>query len=137
MARGDTREGPQLGDPLPHAEEAYIDPAKLVQYALNLDHPVGKHKATVFQRALDIGLDDWEYLRDAILDELPHHPISASRPPEIEHEGFTWEVLVPISGLRQKEGRVLNVITAWEMIDRRPELATTRVAPKNRQEPAE
>lgn len=55
---------PSVGEPLPAAGDASIDRDKLLRYGLSVDHPVGRHKATVFRLALDIERDDWEYLRD-------------------------------------------------------------------------
>lgn len=34
---------------LPHAERAYVDPRKLTEYLLARTHPVGRHKARVFE----------------------------------------------------------------------------------------
>jgi len=124
---------PAVGDPLPNASTAVIEPNKLVDYALNAQDPVGRHKAIVFERALGIEQGDWEYLRDAILDELPRQPISGSRPPLRVDERYTWEVLVPIRGLGAQVDRILLVTTGWEMVEGVPRLITTRVAPKNRQ----
>lgn len=89
----------------------------------------------MFQRTLGIEKDDGEYLRSSILGELKRCPVSDSRAPQTEHERFTWEVLVPITGLGARASRTLYVITAWEVIDERPTLVTLRVAPKDRQEP--
>ena len=55
---------------LPQADRAHIDARKLRDYALNPDHPKGRHKARVFQSALGVGRDDWEYLRDQILEGI-------------------------------------------------------------------
>lgn len=122
-----------VGVPLPGARDASIDSAKLRLYALDREHPVGRHKATVFLRALGIGADDWEYLREEILAGLPNHPVTVIREPRTAHEGNTYEVLVPITGLGEKAQRTLKVITAWEIRDERPVLVTVRVAPQNRQ----
>ena len=124
---------PAVGDPLPNASMAIIEPNKLVDYALNPEDPVGRHKAIVFERALGIEQDDWEYLRDAILEELPRQSISGSRPPLRSGERHTWEVLVPIRGLGAQGERVLLVVTGWERVQEIPRLVTTRVAPKKRQ----
>lgn len=35
---------------LPNFEKAYIDIEKLRDYCLSLEHPVGKHKATMFKK---------------------------------------------------------------------------------------
>lgn len=121
---------PLIGTPLPNADKATIEPEKLITYALDPDNDVGRHKAHVFEAALAIEREDWEYLRDEILRELPKHPVSVVRPPRHDKDHYTWEVMVPITGLN---GRRLFVITAWKMIDDRPRLVTTRVAPKARQ----
>jgi len=135
-AVADEPDVPRVGEPLPNADAANIDKAKLVSYGLDPDHPVGTHKATVFARALGIEIDQWAYLRDRILEELPRHPVSGSRPPRSEHEVFTWEVLlIPVNGLGAQAGRALKVITAWEIVHGRPDLVTLRVAPENRQDP--
>lgn len=55
---------------LPNAEFAIVPIEKLKDYALNRDHPVGKHKAAVFESALGITINDALFLRDRILDAL-------------------------------------------------------------------
>lgn len=40
------------------AENAVINPKKLTEYALNPDHPVGRHKARVFESALGFNKDN-------------------------------------------------------------------------------
>src|SRR5688572_19145475 len=94
----------RVGEPPPQASAAYIEP------------------------------DDWEYLRDRILDALPDHLVTGVREPDDEHGAYTWEVLVPIQGLGTRAERRLLVITAWEMVDGRPQLVTVRVAPRNPQQ---
>lgn len=62
---------------LPNAERAVIDPEKLRNYCLNLQHPRGKNKARVFASALGIMADDWKILKDAILEALLTEPAEA------------------------------------------------------------
>ena len=52
---------------LPDADRAYIDLRKLVEYSLFPDHPVGGHKAILFQRVLGIAAADALTLRDFLL----------------------------------------------------------------------
>ena len=59
---------------LPFAERAYADDSKFLGYCLNIDHPYGKHKARVFRSALDITVDNWEVLRDAVLTAVLLNP---------------------------------------------------------------
>jgi hypothetical protein len=43
---------------LPNGEQALIDPRKLVEYSLSLDHDDGQHKARLFQTLLGITADN-------------------------------------------------------------------------------
>lgn len=55
---------------LPNADRAVVEIAKLRDYSLNPAHPEGKHKARVFQSALDLTVDDAERLRQIVLDAI-------------------------------------------------------------------
>ncbi len=90
----------------------------------------------MFRAALGIEAGDWEYLRDAILDALPDWPVSGVREPRGERDAYTWEVRMPIRGLGVQAGRRALIITAWQMVDGGPRLASLRVAPKRRQPPS-
>jgi len=52
---------------LPHAEEAFVDLAKLRDYSLSATHREGKHKARVFSAVLGLEAADAEWLRDQLL----------------------------------------------------------------------
>jgi hypothetical protein len=52
---------------LPGAEQAFVDLAKLRDYALDPIHPEGKHKARVFSAALGLTRNDAPWLREQIL----------------------------------------------------------------------
>ena len=52
---------------LPNAEQAFVDLAKLREYALDPAHEEGKHKARVFASALGLSRNDAEWLRDQLL----------------------------------------------------------------------
>lgn len=53
---------------LPNAENAVIDIGKLLDYCLNPNHEVGKHKARVFASALGLTSRDATILREALLE---------------------------------------------------------------------
>jgi hypothetical protein len=65
---------------LPNSEKAFVGITKLRDYSLNLEHESGGHKARVFRAALELTLDDAEWLRvellrialegDAVIGEL-------------------------------------------------------------------
>ena len=52
---------------LPGAEQAFVDVAKLRDYALDPVHPEGKHKARVFASALGLTRNDVAWLRGQLL----------------------------------------------------------------------
>ena len=52
---------------LPNSDRAFIDPRKLAEYSLWPDHPVGGHKAILFQSVLGITVADARSLRDIFL----------------------------------------------------------------------
>lgn len=111
---------PVEGQPLPNAAKAVIAPAKLTEYALNLNHDHGAPKARVFRTALGIGRDDAQFLAEQILHELPQHPVRSRK---VQYT-TTWRVDIPITG-RNDARR--HVITAWEMRDGLPHLVSIRV----------
>ncbi|MGI8950229.1 MAG: DUF6883 domain-containing protein [Chitinophagaceae bacterium] len=44
---------------LPNYNNAFIDDEKFVKYVLNLNHPVGKHKALLFLKSFNISVDEF------------------------------------------------------------------------------
>jgi uncharacterized protein DUF6883 len=109
---------PEIGKPLPNADQAVIPPAKLVEYALDPENSDGKDR--VFQAALGIGKEDWEYLSDSVLDLLPSSPVSSRG----ERYTVTWRVVIDVLGLN---GRVAPVLTSWQMVEGVPRLVTIYV----------
>jgi ribosomal protein L16/L10AE len=66
---------------LPNSHKAVVKIEKLRDYSLNPNHPVGKHKARVFQAALGTTLTEAEWLREHALEaakrNLSRHLYSA------------------------------------------------------------
>lgn len=55
---------------IPNAEKAVIDIRKLRDYCLNPNHAVGKHKAKVFESALNLTYQDAAALQFALLEAV-------------------------------------------------------------------
>lgn len=55
---------------LPNYQKAFIDDKKLVDYCLNPEHVVGKHKAQVFKSALGITVQNYLVLKQSILNAI-------------------------------------------------------------------
>jgi Domain of unknown function (DUF6883) len=95
-------------NPLPNCDRAVIEESKLVDYALNPQSERGRHKARVFESALGFNLSNWELLRRAILDALPHHDAKLTGESMF---GRKHEVLLPIHG---PNGYTEGVLTVWQ-----------------------
>ena len=74
---------------LPHAENADVDIRKLTNYCLNPDHPVGKHKARVFESALGLTAEDATILRDALLQAVSE---TEATPGEVDDYGRRFTI---------------------------------------------
>lgn len=48
---------------LPNGDHAIVPLEKLTEYALNTEHPTGRHKARVFKAALGLTIADAEFLQ--------------------------------------------------------------------------
>jgi hypothetical protein len=53
---------------LPNPHRAVVEIRKLRDYCLNVDHPVGKHKARVFKAALGLTVQQADWLRNRALE---------------------------------------------------------------------
>jgi filamentous hemagglutinin len=119
---------PEIGEPLPRADEAFGIEQKLRSYCLNPDHEIGGPKARAFERALGIRPADLDYLTNALEAEARTAPIAAVR--DNAPFGVLCEVPIPVAGLRERVDQRLNVTTVWELRhpDDRPRLVTAYIA---------
>ncbi len=89
---------------------------KLIEYSLNFEHEAGGSKANAFQLMLGIALDDVEHLATTIEAGILMHPVESVRPnPPF---GTSCVVTVPVEGVRERTGRLVNVRTVWEIVER-------------------
>jgi hypothetical protein len=100
-----------VGEILPRADEAVVAEDKLRDYALNMEHDVGRHKARVFAATLGIHADDWEWLREQILDGIQTTPVSDIRPC---YNGLRCTVVLRVQGRNDDER---PVVTGWRIPD--------------------
>jgi len=91
---------------LPNSELAYIPPEKLAGYALNSDHPVGKHKAAVFESVLDMTSKDAKELETAILKAVKRND---AKPTHLDEYGQRYEVEFEF----ERNGRKVVILTSW------------------------
>jgi hypothetical protein len=120
---------PRAGELLPRAANAFGVRYKLATYSLDVTHKDGGPKARGFARILGITLDDIDYLAATIEAGVLEIPISEVR--ENPPWGMSCVVMVPTRGRGQKNGRVVNVRTVWELAssDAPPRLANAYLRP--------
>lgn len=53
---------------LPNPHKAVVEIGKLRDYSLNVDHPIGRHKARVFKAALGLTVQQADWLRNRALE---------------------------------------------------------------------
>ncbi len=107
---------------LPSAKDAIIDIAKLRDYCLNPNHPRGKHKARVFEKALGYTQEDAEELRTQIKDLIVSSPCEIGRK---DQYGQRYKVEITI----RRKGKGAIVLRAWilKMAEQAPRLTTCYV----------
>jgi hypothetical protein len=64
---------------IPNAGRAFIDPRKLAEYSLSPEHPVGGHKAILFERVLGITAEHAEGLQEILLHAATHASAAVGR----------------------------------------------------------
>ena len=90
----------------PNAELAVVDPAKVRDYLLSPEHPVGRFKATFFG-SIGYSRDDWQVLAAGLLE------IIASEDAELGDQsafGDKYEVRGTLVG---PAGRSATIVTVW------------------------
>ncbi|MDZ4712892.1 MAG: hypothetical protein SGI89_11295 [bacterium] len=63
---------------LPNQDKAIIEIEKVRDYCLNKDHPVGKHKAFIFESKLGITSNDYIEFREILFDAIKNNEAKES-----------------------------------------------------------
>lgn len=103
---------PKVGELLPRAAEAFGLRVKLATYSLDLAHKDGGPKARGFEQILGITLEHIDYLEGAIYTGVQLVPVSEV----IDNApwGIKCVVIIPVRGLSEKSGRLVDVRTVWQ-----------------------
>lgn len=105
--------------PIPHADQAIIDPAKLRDYLLSLGHPVGRYKAVVFH-AMGYSQAEWQRLESDLRQQ--HLTIEPSR--SSQHPfGQIYEIVGDLTG---PSGKIVSILSVWIVLkeEHQPRLVT-------------
>jgi hypothetical protein len=65
---------------LPHADQAIVDDAKLLDYVLNPGHPVGRHHAALFETLLGITRLNYLLLKEQLLRAATSVEVEPGKP---------------------------------------------------------
>lgn len=96
------------GEALANVDKAAFVPAKLTQYSMNPDNPVGRNKARVWKAALGLEKEHAPLVEKQIMAWLAHLP--AVHHGNADAHGQRFRVKVPVTGLN---GKTIDVITGW------------------------
>jgi hypothetical protein len=91
---------------LPGMERAFIDPAKIKDYLLSAEHPIGRFKADIF-RGMGYSRDNWQLLAADLLTLAQN---GEAEPQEATEYGQKYTVDGFLQGPRP---RVMATRTAW------------------------
>ena len=86
---------------------------KLATYSLDPTNEVATSKVCGFEQILGITLEDIDYLEGAIYTGVTLVPVSEVR--DNAPWGIKCVVEIPVRGRGEKSGRLVNVITSWEI----------------------
>ena len=103
----------EFADEIPADLEPVLWPEKLTGYVLDENATItgGANKARLFRSILDIGPDDWEDLRDQLLDGVRTGRITGTS----EHPwGRRYQIQIPVRG---NNDETANVDTVWQVED--------------------
>ena len=107
---------------LPNGEAALVEDHKLLDYVLNLAHPVGRHHAALFERLLGITQENYSILKSTLLEGAKM--MEASLGKHTPH-GQKYEMRLPVAGPKGSK----DVLAVWliEVGSDRPRLITCYV----------
>ncbi len=92
--------------PIPGFENAFIEPAKLRDYVLSEEHPIGRYKAAVFKK-LGYNRENWKALDKDIREQLL---LLDAEGEESTTFGKKYEVKGTLKG---PSGAAMNVVSIW------------------------
>ena len=95
-----------MGYKLPNADRAFVDPRKILDYLLSLDHPAGRYKAA-FLFNLGYSRARWARLRGDLLT------IAQTADAVVSHRTPYGHKYVTTGTLTSPTGREAEVVVVW------------------------
>lgn len=107
---------------LPNHNMMVIDERKLIKYALDKAHTIGRDIAENFKSALGFDKFNWKDLANQISEKIPHHEAVLIRE---DMHGTRFRVDLPILGVN---GKTAMVRTVWIILaDTEPPILDTLI----------
>ena len=106
---------------LPNAEKVTAADAKFEKYLFGGTHPAGLAKGAAFTSRLGYDINNWQDLRDEILNRASHYPAVLRSSGKF---GDNYEQKIIIYG---SKGTPANVIVGWNVVDDATKLATAYI----------
>ena len=107
-AKGQNNKLADVKNSMPCYKEAFVDSKKFVEYSLDTNHPIGKHKALIYKETL--GYDSSNY--ETLIRQIENYVQADESIPnkiEITKWGPRFQYNVPVKGLNGLERLVLTV----------------------------
>ena len=104
--RNDLLQHPELK--LPNAEKAMAADAKFEKYLFGGTHPEGLAKGKAFSDRLGYDTENWNKLKQAIIEKAPKYPVTSKG--VNGYEKHMYEQKIILNGLKEKPA---NVIVGW------------------------
>ena len=108
---------------LPSLDDAVIPVEKLRDYALNMEHAEGRHKATVFKEVLGIESQHADVLAELLRSTLPSAPAEQGKAGKYGEYWTTYHRIIGLNGqpaivtaawiLKKEEGQALQLISCY------------------------
>lgn len=108
---------------LPNLEHAVIPVVKLRDYALNMEHPEGRHKASVFKEVLGIERQHADVLAELLRSTLPSAPAQSGKGDQYGDHWTTYHRIIGLNGqpaivtvgwiFKKEEGQAPQLISCY------------------------
>ena len=95
---------------VPNAENAIIDPQKLVNYILSTAHPLGRFKAGFFSR-LGYSSEEWQQFERHLREQVLTQDVTA-----VETSRYGQKFIIE-GALTGPTGETVQIIAVWVILD--------------------
>ena len=96
---------------MPNYDRATIDDRKFLDYSLNKNHPIGKHKAAAYEQGLGLNLSNYYLLKQQIVEKVNSGNAKLIKIEKTSY-GVKYSYELPIVG---PNGKTKSVIVVYQI----------------------